>query len=582
MDQLKQDLLGQIARLTGDGSVEALATRLAQALGDQRPASPTDPNDLLVELARREHAIGAEESSVTLVAALAAVSTIEPRIPVMVAICKQLGLPNGALVSHEDFVKRLYEDSRVVGRQPQGRLPAIILAIVRRCEPGVDEDDLELFVEGGQPSLLFYETVRAFLEKAGEPDDSDEEEEVDEEEEEDEAADEPVRASVKTFLVQSLVLMVDEKQLDIEPAWQRTDVWSLKKKRELIKSLILGIPLPSIILHSQGGRMSIIDGKQRLLSIIKFVKNDFKLPKYDVPQSSPLYACRGVFYDKPRKPSLPGETKGEFRMRELPALVFEDVSEARLRGIFHLYNVSGMKLNAAEIRNAVYQANPIHRVLYVLAGEGDGRTDLGIGGLAVQDAFKRSLRNAYPGANRRYQGVDFLARYLGYSRAEQADPSKPFGAPSTSRAIDNYFDRRSKTEDPKAVAEEILEVFNETPRYFDDPSGDRLAFFTRGSDKKRKFSKLAATTHMVATRLLLDLMRRGLIDQAKAEAASGMVDIEVPAKQQSATIWDYQARVMLRLREALGEETVAKAGDGWSAFFKKMEFCKLPPGGDEA
>jgi Protein of unknown function DUF262 len=570
------DLLEQIARLIGAESVEELATRLVHELGDQRTASPTDPNGLLIELARREHAMGSDDSGVTPMAALAAVSTIDPRIPVMVAIGKQLGLPTIAPISHEDFVKRLYEDSGLIGREPKQGLPAIILAIVKRCESSVDEDDLELFIEGGQPSLLFYETARAFLEKVGERDDSEEEEEVDEEEEEeDEASDQPVRASVKNFLVQSLVLMVEEKQLDIEPAWQRTDVWSLKKKRELIKSLLLGIPLPSIILHSRAGQMSIIDGKQRLLSIIKFVKNDFKLPRYEVPPSSPLYSCRGVFYDKPTKPSLPSERKREFRMREVPALVFEDVPEARLRGIFHLYNVSGMKLNAAEIRNAVYQAKPIHRALNVLAGEGDGRTDLGIGGLPVQDAFKKSLRSTYPGANRRYQGVDFLARYLGYSRAEPV-PSKPFGAPSTSKAIDNYFDYCSQTEDAKAIAEEIVEVFNETPRYF-DLSEDRLAFFSRGADGRRKFSKLAATTHMVATRLLLHLIRTGVIDRERAMAASAMIDIEVPPKQQSATIWDYQARVMLRLRDALGEETVAKAGDGWSTFFQKMEFCRLPP-----
>lgn len=570
------DLSGQIARLVGASSVEVLAARLAKELGDQRRASPTDPNGLLIDLARREHAIGPADSGVTLEAAITAMSSIDPRIPVMVAIAKQLGLPTSALVSHEDFVKRLYEDSRLVGREPQGDLSSIILSIVKRCEPGVDQDDLELFVEGGQPSLFFYETARAFLEAAGESADREDEEEIEEEEEEGEEVDQPVRASVKTFLVQSLVLMVDEKQLDIEPAWQRTDVWSLKKKRKLIKSLILGIPLPSIILHSRAGRMSIIDGKQRLLSILKFVKNEWKLPKYDVPSSSPLYACRGVFYDKQPKPSLPDERKGEFRMREVPALVFEDVSEARLRSIFHLYNVAGMKLNAAEIRNAVYQANPIHRVLYVLAGEGHGRTDLEIGGLDVQESFKKGLRSAYPGANRRYQGVDFLARYLGYSRAAQADLSKQFGAPSTSRAINNYFDRCSDTEDAKAVAKEIIEVFNATPKYF-DAGDDRLAFFTRGPDGRRKFSKLAATTHMVGTRLLLHLKAKGVIDDAKAQAASAMVDIEVPAKQQSATIWDYQARVMLGLRDALGEETVAEAGDGWPAFLQKMEFCRLPP-----
>src|SRR5687767_4726146 len=125
----------QLARLIGASSSEALATRLAQELGDQRTASPTDPNALLVELARRVHAIGPNESTVTLMTALMAVSALDPRVPVMMAIAKQLDLPASGLVSHEDFVKRLYEDSRLVGRQPQGSLQSTLLSIVKRCEP---------------------------------------------------------------------------------------------------------------------------------------------------------------------------------------------------------------------------------------------------------------------------------------------------------------------------------------------------------------------------------------------------------------------------------------------------------------
>jgi hypothetical protein len=466
----------------------------------------------------------------------------------------------------------------------------MIMAIVAKCEPDLSDDDLEQFVDGDQPSLFFYESAASCLEATlsddaappravrqsvvaddGEESDEDDDEQDDEEEE----IDQPVRASVKPFLVQSLVLMVEAMKLDIEPAWQRTDVWSLKKKRELIKSLLLGIPLPSIILHSRGGRMSIIDGKQRLLSIIKFVGNEYKLPKYDVPADNPLYECRGVYYDKPGRASLSVETRQEFGLRELPALVFEDVSEKRLRGIFHLYNVTGTKLNAAEIRNAVYQTNPIYRVLYLLAGEGDGRADIGIGGLAVQEAFKKLLRSTYPGAHRRYQGVDFLARYLGYSRAAQSDPGKVFGTPSTSRAIDNYFDYRSHQEDATVVASEIVQVFNETPRFF-DRDDDRLAFFVRASNGKRKFSKLAATTHMVATRMLLKLLALGVITEAAAYAACASLTLPVPEKQQSATIWDYQARVIIGLRDALGERALAQAGDEWAEFFRKMEYCILP------
>ena len=571
------DLLQRLTRLTGASSEAELTRHMARALGGARTSREDDVPGLLAELAAREGVVHAGVSPMALADALAAIASIDVRIPKMLAIATQLGMTESALSSHDALVRRIYEDSRVVGREARASLTELIQAIASKCEPALEDDDLELFVDGVQPSLFFYEVVDAFFEASEDVAQEDDEEEQDDDDE-GEDIDEPVRASVKQFLVQSLVLMVDQGRLDIAPAWQRTDVWSLKRKRELIKSLLLGIPLPSIILHARHGKMSIIDGKQRLLSIVKFAKNEFKLPKYDVSESSPLYQCRGAYYDKESKPSLPEDRKSEFLMRELPALVFEDVSEARLRGIFHLYNVAGMKLNAAEIRNAVYQANPVHRVLYVLAGEGDGRTDLGVGGLDIQHTFTKRLRHTYQGSNRRYQGVDFLARYLGYSRASQQDTTKVFGTPSTSRAINNYFDFNSLDEDPQAVAAELIRVFEAAPRYF-DVDEDHLAYFSRGADGKRKFSKLAATTHMVATKLLLELQDRGLMDNETAVAASrNVAHLEVPVKQQSATIWDYQARVILGLRNVLGDEVLEGLGERWGRFFRNMEFCRLPVG----
>jgi hypothetical protein len=570
-------LLEQLARLLGVASVGELAERLANALKRTERPTPDDAGRLLIELARREQALGPADNNLTPAAALAAIAAIDTRVAVMTALARQLGYSASIALGHEEFVRRLYEDNRFVGKEPKGELPSFILPILKRCDSGIDQDDLELFLEGEQPSLFFYETVRAHAELLSEAPDVEEEDDVDQDDDELEDTDQPVRAYVKPFMVWSLFEMVQEGALDVEPDWQRTDVWSLKRKRELVKSLILGIPLPSIILHlhSSGG-MSIIDGKQRLLSIVKFMRNEYKLPQYDVADSSRLHPCRGAFYSKDGKLSLPDDLRRNFRMREIPALLFEDVPESRLRSIFHLYNVSGMKLNAAEIRNAVYQANPIHKAVYVLAGEGNGRTDLGIGGLHIQEAFKARLRAAYPGANRRYQGMDFLARYLGYSRAAQADVSKPFAHPSTSAAVNNYFDHRSKSENPIAVAREIIQVFDAAARFF-DLSDVRLAFFTRGADGKRKFSKLAATTHMVAARFLLDLIEGGVVSETMALAAAEAVDIRVPEKQQSATIWDYQARVLIALRDALGANLGESTSDSWSQFFMKMEFCILPP-----
>lgn len=63
---------------------------------------------------------------------------------------------------------------------------------------------------------------------------------------------------------------------------QRGFVWTLEQKQELIYSIFKGIQLPpiSVIQHRHDdGKMTykIIDGKQRLSTILSFVKNEFPI-----------------------------------------------------------------------------------------------------------------------------------------------------------------------------------------------------------------------------------------------------------------------------------------------------------------
>src|SRR5262245_12815990 len=63
------------------------------------------------------------------------------------------------------------------------------------------------------------------------------------------------------------------ENIALNPNFQRRDAWSLEKKSRFIESLILGLPVPPIILAEQKdarGKFIVIDGKQRLLSILQF------------------------------------------------------------------------------------------------------------------------------------------------------------------------------------------------------------------------------------------------------------------------------------------------------------------------
>ena len=568
--------LESLAALIGE-SVEGLMERTAEKLGVSGGEALDDPLQLLRDLAA---ARGLEQDleALTVADALAALGDLDPRPKLMLEVWKQIGVAQEVPLSHHELVARLYEDENLVGREaPDGDLKDLVLAVFQTCDGDAEDEDLEVFFEQDLPTPFFYENVLSHLNSLEAVRETDEE--AGEEEEVAEPADEeyePVKARVEQYLVKTFFEYVDGGELNISPPWQRSDVWPLKKKRELIRSLLLGIPLPSIILHIQNDRMSVIDGKQRLTAIVQFMRNEWNLPRYRVSEGHALYACRGAYYRKEGKTSLPANMRRALETRNIPVLLFEDVKESRLRSIFHLYNVSGTRLNAAEIRNAVYQTNPIHHVIFRLGGEGDG------GRNETERAFTERFLGAYPQGKNRYQAVDFLARYLGYSRAAQKEDSNSgaFSPPSTSGAINNFFDYQSDAESPEGVAEEIVSVFDAAEDFL-TISDDRLAFFLRNPSGKESFNKLIATSSMVAARFLLAAIDAGLSSEDEARQACEAVVVPYPDNQQRATIWDYQAQVLLGLKEHLGIDP-KDLGPEWERFFQKMAFCRLPPRSYEA
>ncbi len=68
--------------------------------------------------------------------------------------------------------------------------------------------------------------------------------------------------------------------IDLSPKFQRRDAWDNREKSRLIESLILGLPVPPIILAENKLKRNsyiVIDGKQRLLSIRMFYAGCKKL-----------------------------------------------------------------------------------------------------------------------------------------------------------------------------------------------------------------------------------------------------------------------------------------------------------------
>jgi 5-methylcytosine-specific restriction endonuclease McrA len=200
--------------------------------------------------------------------------------------------------------------------------------------------------------------------------------------------------------------------LDLQPSFQREYVWQLKPElpSRLIESILLEIPIPPLYFgRLSGGKLEVIDGQQRLTTLIEFITNKFSLQRLT------------------RMPSLNGQ-----KFRDLSIEYQEKIKDTPIRTveinagnnmdlrfeIFERLNRGSMALNEQELRNCVFRG-PFNVLLAEL--EQDRRWRSIKGGDTPEPRFKEremilrflALANRvqfYKGGLKRFLN-DYMAKY---------------------------------------------------------------------------------------------------------------------------------------------------------------------------
>ncbi len=82
-----------------------------------------------------------------------------------------------------------------------------------------------------------------------------------------------IAISASDWTTETIVSQIDKGNILLSPDFQRRDAWDIPRKSRFIESLILGFPIPQIVLaesKAKKGSYIVLDGKQRLLSIRQF------------------------------------------------------------------------------------------------------------------------------------------------------------------------------------------------------------------------------------------------------------------------------------------------------------------------
>ncbi len=162
-----------------------------------------------------------------------------------------------------------------------------------------------------------------------------------------------IRVDTKPFSIRQMNEMIETKDVDLSPDFQRGFVWNdITRKSRLIESLLLRIPIPVFYFaQDEEGLFQVVDGVQRLTVINSFMKNEFKLKNLEY-----LVECNGKYFNKPGDKA--GSLEDMYIRRIEQTQLFVNVIDPQTPGkvkydIFKRINTGGKALNAQEIRNCL-------------------------------------------------------------------------------------------------------------------------------------------------------------------------------------------------------------------------------------
>jgi hypothetical protein len=159
-----------------------------------------------------------------------------------------------------------------------------------------------------------------------------------------------MRGSIASNRKVTWFLREDEAgSLDLSPAFQRRPIWSGEQSSYLIDTILNGLPFPEIYIRASTSPQArttyeVVDGQQRVRSILDFAKNDLQLVGDEV---SPQFVGKSI-------QDLSNQQKTAFFDYDVVTRELHDASDGDIRDLFRRLNISAVNLNDQELRHAKF------------------------------------------------------------------------------------------------------------------------------------------------------------------------------------------------------------------------------------
>jgi hypothetical protein len=315
------------------------------------------------------------------------------------------------------------------------------------------------------------------------------------------------------FTVSTVVDYLDRKRLVI-PEYQRRYVWSDAQASRLIESLIIQCPIPVVYLNQEKDEtLSVIDGNQRITTLKRYLKNQFKLVGLTAYPELEGFA----FHE------LDGRFQRHIENRTIRCLVILKETHPQVKfDVFERLNTGSVKLTAQELRHGIYYGD------LVLLCESLAKNKEFAGLIDVRD-------------NKRMKLEELVLRFLAFKFAGEG-----YKKPLT--AFLNSFCDKNRTMSP-ALADQYKAAFSAAVSSAHSVYG-RYAFKIIGAKREviTPFNAAMFDAQMVAISNVLDEGKQLPSHKAVVDAISETLEKDDAFRKSVSQATSDEAQVKTRIR----------------------------------
>jgi len=258
-----------------------------------------------------------------------------------------------------------------------------------------------------------------------------------------------------------IINIYKDEEIIIRPEFQRLFKWDIYQKSRFIESILIGIPIPPIFVQqNDDGLWEVIDGLQRISTILQFVGELKEKRPESLVKTKFLPSLEGMYYKKfnniPESFSknFPKDVQLVFKRVPLNIVVIKRESDPTTKyELFDRLNSGGTHLTEQEIRNAIFLIEKPFAINFIHK-------------LSQYDDFVNSVALSEKDVSNAYN-EEIVLRFLAYTEVphkfrEYGDSVKEF--------LDNYLRYDIKEDTLPLLEEKFKKFFSFMNKHFQENS----------------------------------------------------------------------------------------------------------------